>query len=106
MWVATLALNPVSSSMDKIGFWQVLIVVFFAELPCLLRTMCIQLHNKGIWGVVWGTIVGSILALVIGILLAKVAQQYSSALLEYLEKCSAGMLVLLGLYLLFSGHDH
>ncbi len=92
--------------MDKFGFWAVLIVVFIAEIPCLLRTMAIQLHNKSIWSVVWGTTAGNLLALVCGVLLAKVVQKYfSEHWLQYVEHGASVMLIILGFYLLFSGHS-
>lgn len=92
--------------MDKLDFWKILAVVFIAELPCLLRTVCIQLQNKGIWSVIWGTMAGNLLALVIGIAIAKGLTTAPEAWFGYLEKAASIALISLGFYLLMSGHDH
>lgn len=92
--------------MDKFGFWSVLLVVFVAEIPCLLRTMALQMHNKGIWNVIWGTTAGNAMALVFGVVLAQSVRRYMpEAWLTYLEHGASVMLIILGVYLLFSGHD-
>ena len=57
--------------MERFDFWAIFAVVFIAEIPCILRTVALQLHTQGIWGVVGGTIAGSFAALFTGILIAK-----------------------------------
>lgn len=83
-----------------------MLIVFLAEIPCLLRTMAIQMHNKGIWDVIWGTLAGNALALVMGIGLAKVIQNcWPDEWLTYMEYGASIMFILLGAWLLFNGHD-
>jgi putative Ca2+/H+ antiporter (TMEM165/GDT1 family) len=92
---------------DKYGFWFVLLFVFLAEIPCILRTMAIQLGNDSIWSVVWGTMTGNILALIVGVLVAKLVTKFlPPQALHTLESLSAVALIVLGLYLLFKPHDH
>ncbi len=91
---------------DKLSFWFILWIVFIAEIPCLLRTMAIQVRNESIWQVVWGTTAGNLLALVVGITLAKIASSYLGPRgMEYMENVSAIALIALGFYLLLR-HDH
>lgn len=93
--------------MERFGFWSILMIVFIAELPCLLRTMCIQMHNKSMWEVITGTMTGNILALVIGVLLAKFVQSSMPlGWIEYIEKGASILLIALGFYLLLSCNHH
>lgn len=89
--------------MDKLGFWAIFFVVFLAEIPCILRTVSIQLQSEGIWNVVAGTAAGSVAALIIGIALAKLMQippQYS----DYVGYVSGIGLIALGVMFLLKIH--
>ena len=57
--------------MDKFSFWTVFSVVFLAEIPCIIRTMALQIRTGGVFEVVTGTLAGSAVALIVGICLAK-----------------------------------
>ncbi len=91
---------------DNISFWLVLWIVFIAEIPCLLRTMAMQVKNESIWPVIWGTTTGNVLALAVGIFFAKVAAAWlGPKAMEYFEHISAIALIVLGFYLLLR-HNH
>lgn len=89
--------------------YETLVVLWFvalAEIPCLIRTVGMQVRNQSIWPVVWGTLGGSILALVIGLGLAKLlAMNLPETSLCAVERGSGLVLILIGLYMLF-WHSH
>jgi len=92
---------------DKIGFWLVLAFVFVAEIPCILRTIAIQVRNESIWSVVLGTMAGNVLALVVGVILAKfLAGILTESQMHWIHNGSAIALIVLGAYMLFGGHAH
>lgn len=90
--------------MDKFGFWTTFAVVFFAEAPCIVRTIALQLQNQGIASVVWGTLAGSGLALVVGIILAKICTKSSLLGTDYLSYVSGFAIILVGIWVLLKGH--
>lgn len=85
----------------RFGFWSVFTVVFIAEIPCILRTVAIQLKTDSVWDVVWGTMAGSLVALIVGILFAKVCLTNLPLIADRMQLVSGGCLILLGLLLLF-----
>jgi putative Ca2+/H+ antiporter (TMEM165/GDT1 family) len=91
---------------NNIGFWLVLWMVFVAEIPCIIRTMAMQVKNESVWAVVWGTMAGNVLALVVGVTLAKLAMGVlGPKAMEYFENVTALALIVLGFYLLLR-HNH
>jgi len=91
--------------MDKFGFWAVFAIVFLAEIPCILRTVAIQLKSDGIWSVVGGTIAGSAAALLVGILVAKLMQgSIPSQWSDIVGYMSGVALIALGIMFLFKIH--
>jgi len=93
--------------MEKFSFWTIFAVVFLAEIPCILRTMAIQVKTEGIWTVVFGTIAGSLVALLVGIFLAKVLtisipEQY----INWIQTFSGLALMAIGAMIVFHQHHH
>lgn len=91
--------------MDKFSFWSIFSIVFLAEIPCILRTVAIQLKSEGIWNVIGGTIAGSAVALLVGIVVAKWMQngippQYADVV-GYLSGAS---LIILGIMFILKLH--
>lgn len=91
--------------MDKFSFWAIFSVVFLAEIPCILRTVAIQLKSEGIWNVIAGTAAGSAAALLVGILLAKLMQGgVPPAYSDYVGYVSGIGLIVLGVMFLLKIH--
>lgn len=90
---------------DKVGIWVVLLFVLVSELPCILRTVAIQVRNDDVWPVVIGTIGGNILALVLGLLLARlITSLLTPGQMELVHTASGLSLIAMGIYLLATHH--
>jgi putative Ca2+/H+ antiporter (TMEM165/GDT1 family) len=90
--------------MEKFNFFTIFLLVFLAEIPCIVRTMALQVQNKGIWEVVLGTIAGSGLALVVGIFLAKFATKFIENPL-WIQYCSGLAIIGLGILILLRSNS-
>ena len=87
------------------NFWIIFGIVFLAEIPCILRTMSIQLYSNDIWKVVTGTLAGSISALLVGLMLAKIfSLTVPAKYIEYIHPFAAIILILAGIFM-FTHHD-
>lgn len=90
----------------KVSLITILIIVFLAELPCLIRTTSLTLYSQGdTLRVIGGTVAGNVLALVVGLGIGK-------ALLYFFDLDSGGRIadyvsgmifMLIGLYIMFWG---
>ena len=93
--------------MEKVGLIGILVFVFLAELPCILRTTALQMHTGNMYNVVVGTILGNAIALVAGVALAYLlVRLFHLQHFEFMNYLSGSVFILLGLYIMLSGHDH
>ena len=86
-------------------FLKIMVIVLVAELPCMIRTVALKLQSGDIWSVIWGTIVGSALALVCGLGIARVAGPHAADS-PYINYIAGGLIVAIGLYMMFAGDPH
>lgn len=85
-------------------FFAVFAAIYFAEIPCMVRTAAIHTIRKDIWLIVTATILGNVAALLTGILLAKFCVNVPDKMLHII---SAVALIGLGIYLLIGAeHKH
>lgn len=87
-------------------FWKIFLVVFLAELPCMIRTTGLQLSSNKIWDVIWGTTLGNVLALVFGLAAAAMLTwTFDGLKLEerHVNWFTGALFILLGLYVVFFG---
>lgn len=85
-------------------WWKILLVVFLAELPCLLRTVALQTYSKQMLNVIVGTLLGNLAALVIGIALGELINRHLGEKEIYLNYIAGSMLIFLGLHIMFWDH--
>lgn len=84
--------------------FKIVLIVFIAELPCMVRTVALQLQNGSIWSVIWGTILGSALALAGGLIISKILEcGFALAIHSQVNWIAGGILICLGLYMMFFG---
>lgn len=92
--------------MSKFEFWTTFIIVFLAEMPCILRTAVIQIRSGSMWSVFWGTMGGSLLAVIVGIMIGKFSSRSIPSEYTCWTQYLAGMLfIVLGL-LMMVRHEH
>lgn len=81
-------------------FWAIFAIVFLAEIPCILRTVSIQLYSNDTWKVIWGTLAGSVSALVVGLLLAKVfSVAVPTKYVDFIHPLAAIILIVAGVFM-------
>ena len=83
-------------------FWTVLLVVFLAEIPCILRTVALQLKTDGLWQVISGTLLGNAVALGIGLSIAfLIAREIPTEYENWIQIASGLLIVGIGLLMIF-----
>lgn len=93
--------------MEKVGLIGILVFVFLAELPCIFRTTALQMYSGNLYNVIVGTMVGNAIALVVGLALAYLLVRFFHLQhFEFMNYLSGSVFILLGLYIMLSGHDH
>jgi len=89
------------------SFLTILFVVFMAEIPCILRTVVLQVRSDGIWPVVLGTIGGSLLALSVGVAIGKLTTDVIPGYAIDWVQCIAGITMIgLGFFMVLNQHGH
>lgn len=86
--------------MNKFNFLSIFLIVLLAEIPCILRTVAIQLRSEGVWEVVWGTVAGSAMALLVGIGIGYWAGSSLPSIADKAQVLSGFCMIFLGLWLL------
>tara|TARA_Y100000034_G_scaffold136971_1_gene217762 strand:+ start:5107 stop:5373 length:267 start_codon:yes stop_codon:yes gene_type:complete len=86
------------------NLWKIFLIVFIAELPCVVRTIGLQMYSGDMTKVIIGTVAGNMIALVAGILIAKAAMMHFDLKnFAYMDWLTGGLFILLGLYIIFFG---
>lgn len=85
-------------------FWAFFLIVFVAEIPCIVRTVALQMQTDRVLSVVFGTLAGSVAALVVGIAIAKLMKYgVPASHADVLQYVSGAVLIIIGLLMIFKG---
>lgn len=89
----------------KISIFEILIIVFLAELPCLIRTTSLTMYSQGeILKVTLGTILGNAAALIVGLLIGKSLLYFCDLENTSFTQYIAGVIfILIGMYIMLFG---
>lgn len=86
------------------NLWKIFLIVFIAELPCMIRTVGLQLHSDNLWKIIAGTVAGNFIALFGGLMIAHLLMKtVDLAKFAYLDLLTGGIFILLGLWIMFFG---